>query len=62
MSMVRINLTHRKGPPKRTIISVNGHELMEVNTFSSNLTFLQNKINQSGGKSEPGEYWFEVED
>lgn len=62
MALVRVNLTHKPGPPKRTVISINGVDLIEVNTFSSNLTFIQDKVNKSSGKSQPGEYWFDVEE
>lgn len=62
MAIVKINLTHTDKKPQTTIISVNGVELVEVNTFASKLRFCQHKLTKSGGKSNSGEYWFEVDD
>jgi len=60
MTMVRINLSHTTKKPQTTIVTINGVDLFEVHTFGSRLKFLQRKLNQSTGKSQPGEYFFEV--
>lgn len=65
--LVRINLTHyiKKNNLKsisRTIISINGIELIEVSTHGSHLKFLRSKLNKGDGQTNPGEYFFEVSD
>lgn len=62
MGVVRINLTHTDKKPQTTIISVNGTDLIEVNTHASKLHFIKNKIGNSTGKSNSGEYWFEEDE
>ena len=63
MPIIRINLDHiRNVKPIRTVVSVNGVPLFEINTYASKLEFLLDKLTKSAGNSQPGEYWFEVPD
>jgi hypothetical protein len=61
MTLVRVELIHTDKKPRTTIIVINGVDMFEVRTFSSDLTFIQEKISKSTGKSTSAEYLFDVE-
>lgn len=60
--LISVTLSHTGIKPQKTLIAINGVDIMEVNTHSSQLRFVANKINKSSGKSELGIYYFEVDE
>jgi hypothetical protein len=63
LALLRVNLVHTDKKPRTTVIAINGHPMFEIRTFSSDLRFLQDKINKSDGKAtDSAEYWFEIDE